>query len=169
MIDVDYWLGRIVAKLHELGIDERTLVYVTTDHGFDEGKSVHLNAPYGFFATNDPLVVRSGDRKDIAPIFLQRYGISRGAIGGAPAVDGYSLYSVPPLACIPEGEAYMDYAGAPMCCTDLQLISLDKKYGGCIPATGGTGDNSGYCTNCGNGVCESPESTCNCPEDCPPP
>jgi len=167
MIDVDYWLGRIVAKLNELGIDERTLVYVTTDHGFDEGKSVHLNAPYGFFATNDPLVVRSGDRRDIAPTFLERYGISRGAIGGAPAVDGYSLYSIPPLACIPEGEAYMDYAGAPICCTDLQLISLDKKYGGCIPATGGTGDNSGYCTNCGNGACETPESKCNCPNDCP--
>jgi hypothetical protein len=167
MIDVDYWLGTIVAKLYELGIYERTLVYVVTDHGFDEGKSVHLNAPYGILAANDSLIVRSGDRIDITPTFLERYGISLGAIGGAPAVDGYSLYSVPPLACIPEGEAFVDYPGAPVCCTGLQLIGLDEAYGGCISATGGTGDNSGHCTNCGNGVCEVPENKCNCPNDCP--
>jgi len=166
MIDVDDWLGRIVAKLEELGIHQQTLVYVVTDHGFDEGKSVHLNAPYGVFATNDPLVIRSGDRKDISPTFLERYGITRGAIGGAPAVDGYSLYSIPPLVCIPEGGTHVDYPGAPTCCSGLALIGLDKKYGGCIPASGGIGDASGYCTDCGNGVCESPETMCNCPEDC---
>ena len=169
VLDDDRWLGSIVGRLQELGIYERTLIYVTTDHGFDEGQNRHWNAPYGIFASNDPLIVRSGDRKDIAPTILERYGISLGAIGGAPAVDGYSLYSIPPLACIPEGEAYMDYAGAPTCCSGLELIGLDKQYGlSCLPPTGGTGDNSGYCTNCGNGLCESPENTCNCPEDCPP-
>jgi hypothetical protein len=169
MVEVDDWLGIISAKLQELGIHQRTLVYIATDHGFDEGNSIHLNAPYGFFATNDPLVIRSGDRKDITPTILERYGITRGAIGGAPPVDGYSLYSIPPLGCIPEGSAYIDYPGAPTCCSGLTLIGLDKKFGGCIPATGGIGDASGYCTNCGNGVCESPESMCNCPVDCPPP
>ncbi|NIN93629.1 MAG: hypothetical protein GTO49_01270, partial [Anaerolineae bacterium] len=169
ILDGDRWLGSIVGKLHELGIYERTLIYVTTDHGFDEGQNRHGNAPYGIFTSNDPLIVRSGDRKDIAPTILERYGISREAIGGAPAVDGYSLYSIPPLACIPEGEALVDYPGAPTCCSGLELIGLDKEYGlSCLPPTGGAGDNSGYCTNCGNGACEGPENTCNCPEDCPP-
>jgi hypothetical protein len=168
MIEVDYWLGMIVAKLQELGIYEQTLVYVITDHGFDEGMLRHVNAPYGFLATNDPMVMRSGDRKDLAPTILERYGISLGPIGDAPAVDGYSLYSIPPLACIPEGEAYLDYPGAPICCAGLQQSGLDKTLGPlCIPPTGGTGDDSCYCTICGNGVCEVPENKCNCPQDCP--
>lgn len=166
MMDVDYWLGRIMAKLQELGIDGQTLIYVVTDHGFDEGKFRHMNAPYGFFATNDPLVVRSGDRRDIAPTILERYSISRGAIGDAPAVDGDSLYTRPTMACVPEGASFLDYPGAPACCSGLSLIGLDKQFGGCILPTGGFGDTSGYCTSCGNGICETPENLCNCPADC---
>jgi hypothetical protein len=167
MVEVDYWLGQIVAKLQDLGIYDKTLIYVITDHGFDEGQSVHLNAPYGFMASNDPLVMRSGDRKDLAPTILERYGINVGPIGDAPAVDGYSLLSIPPIGCVAEGGGYIDYAGAPTCCNDLTLIGLDKKYGLCKPPTGGTGDNSGYCTACGDGLCTEPESVCTCPQDCP--
>jgi hypothetical protein len=167
IIENDQWLGVIVSKLRELGIYQKTLIYVTTDHGFDEASDRHGNAPFGFFASNDPWIVRSGDRKDIAPTILQRYGISLGAIGEAPAVDGYPLYAIPQMSCVPEGKAYVDYPGAPTCCPGLQLIGLDARSGpNCIPATGGTGDNSGYCTNCGNGFCEPPENWCNCPEDC---
>jgi len=165
LIELDGWLGQIKTKVQELGIGDETLIYVVTDHGFDEGKSVHLNAPYGFFASNDPLVMRAGDRKDPAATFLDRYGIDP-TIGGAPPLNAYSLYSLPPLACIPEGEAFLDYPGAPTCCTGLQLIGLDKRFGGCIAPTGGTGDGSGYCTACGDGVCLVPESRCNCPQDC---
>ncbi len=167
IIDDDWWLGEIMAKLEELDIADRTLVYVTTDHGFDEGLFRHGNAPYGFLGTNDPMVVRSGDRKDLAATILEGYGIDLGANGAVPAVDAYSLYSLPPLACIPEGQAYVDYPGAPACCAGLTLISLDKRSGPvCIAATGGTGDNSGYCTACGDNVCEVPENPCNCPADC---
>jgi hypothetical protein len=170
IINDDYWLGQIVAKLQQLGIYDRTLIYVTTDHGFDEGEDRHGNAPYGFFASNDPLLVRGGDRKDLAPTILERFGISTGPIGIAPAVDGHSLYSIPALDCIPEGEAYVDYPGAPACCPGLDLISLDRVLARTyIPATGGTGDDSGYCTDCGNGVCEGPENALNCAADCPPP
>lgn len=165
----DAWLGHILAKLRELRIDGRTLVYVTTDHGFDEGANRHGNAPYGFLASNDPLISRSGDRKDLAPTLLERLGISVGALGSAPAVDGYSLYALPPLACVPQGEAYVDYPGAPTCCDGLSVISLDRTLGQLdLYATGGTGDGSGYCTDCGNGACEGPENRLNCPVDCPP-
>lgn len=184
IVDDDWWLGEIVQKLEELGIFENTLLYVTTDHGFDEGGDQHYNAPYGFLATNDPLVIRSGDRKDIAPTILNRFGLSLGPDGDIPGVDGYPLDSIPPLLCVPEGHAYIDYPTAPTCCSDLDLVSLDipwvvlpeylglptttEIWSGCIPATGGTGDNSAYCTECGDGECEAPENECNCLQDCLP-
>ncbi|MFC1922357.1 MopE-related protein [Chloroflexota bacterium] len=168
IIEDDMWLGTFVAKLQELNIYDNTLIYVTTDHGFDEGSNRHGNAPYGFLASNDPLIIRGGDRKDLAPTILERYGISLAADENSPAVDGFSLYSLPPFACVIEGAAFVDYDNAPFCCSGLDLIGLDRRSGpNCIIPTGGTGDNSGYCTNCGNGVCELNESRCNCPDDCP--
>jgi hypothetical protein len=168
IIDVDFWTGEIMNELSVLGIADRTFVYVTTDHGFDEGDNRHGNAPYGMFASNDSRIMRSGDRRDIAPTILEHFGISRGAIGGAPAVNGYSLFALPPISCVPEGEAFVDYPGAPVCCAGLDLITFDFPLGSstCVPPTGGTGDNSGYCTDCGDGVCTAPENRCNCPADC---
>lgn len=168
IIDDDFWLGEIVAKLRDLNIYDKTLVYVVTDHGFDEGSNRHGNAPYGFLASNDPLITRSGDRKDLTATILERFSIPLDANGSIPAVDGFSLYSPPPFACVPEGAAYLDFEDAPFCCAGLELISLDKRTGpNCIEATGGTGNNSGFCTDCGNGVCDLNESRCNCPADCP--
>jgi hypothetical protein len=168
--DDDEWLGLIMDKVAQLGIADRTHIYVMTDHGIDEGDNRHGNAPYIFLATNDPAVVRGGDRKDLAPTILEHYGVSLGQIGNAPAVDGYSLYSTPSLTCISEGEAFLDYPGAPACCAGLQLISLDGQLAqSCNLATGGTGDSSGYCTACGDGVCTEPENICNCPADCTAP
>ncbi|NLF12548.1 MAG: sulfatase-like hydrolase/transferase, partial [Anaerolineaceae bacterium] len=166
LLELDGWLGQVVTRLQQLGIYDRTLVYVVTDHGFDEGTSRHQNAPYGFLASNDPGIVRDGDRKDLAPTILERYGITTDAVGSAPAVNGHSLLAFPPLACIPEGQAYIDYPGAPACCSGLTLIGFDIKVGMCVPPTGGTGDASGYCTACGDGVCAVPENMCNCPQDC---
>lgn len=168
LIDDDAWLGKIVEKLKELGISTSTVVYVVTDHGFNEDMKVHGNAPFGFIASNDPGIQRSGDRKDLAPTILERLNISRGAVGPAPPVDGFSLYSPVPYTCIPEGEAFLDYPGAPACCPGLDLIGLDRSHHRhCIPPTGGVGNDSGYCTHCGDGVCRRNENICNCPQDCP--
>lgn len=168
LIDDDMWLGKIVDKLKELGIYNNTVIYVTTDHGFGEGTERHANAPYGFVASNDPGIIRSGDRKDVAPTILERVGISRDALGNAPALNGFSLHSPVPYTCVPEGEAYIDYPGAPACCSDLDLIGLDRIRGSrCIKPGGGEGNDSGYCTVCGNGVCGRNENLCNCPQDCP--
>ena len=90
IITDDYWLGEIVNKLKELGIYEETLIYVTSDHGFDEGGILHLNAPYVFLATNDPEVtINKGDRKDVTPTILHRYGIDVNSI--TPPLHGTSL------------------------------------------------------------------------------
>ncbi len=75
LISNDTWTGRIVAKLKELGLYDKTLIYVTTDHGFNEGQTGHSYAPYIFLATNDPLVKRAGMRQDIAPTILDRFGV----------------------------------------------------------------------------------------------
>jgi len=71
----DKWLGEIINKLKSHGIYKNTLIYVTSDHGFDEGKKTHKNAPHTFLATNDKKIVRGGDQKDIVPTILTEMGI----------------------------------------------------------------------------------------------
>lgn len=89
IITNDQWLERIVRKLRELGLYDTTRIYVVSDHGFDEGKTSHSNAPYVFFATNDPMVGNSGDRKDVAPTILWRLGFDLESID--PPLDGKPL------------------------------------------------------------------------------
>ncbi|NPV54440.1 MAG: sulfatase-like hydrolase/transferase [Firmicutes bacterium] len=75
IIAADKWLGRIVEKLKGLGMYEETRIYVTSDHGFDEGKTTHSMALYVFLATNDPAIERRGDQRDIAPTILTCMGV----------------------------------------------------------------------------------------------
>ena len=89
IITVDEWLGRIVAKLKDLGIYERTRIYVTSDHGMDEGKTSHAMAPYVFLATNDPGIKTRGDQRDIVPTILSQMGIDLSEI--TPALPGRLL------------------------------------------------------------------------------
>lgn len=89
LISNDAWTGKILAKLQELGLYDQTLVYVTADHGFDEGKSRHTYAPYVFLGTNDPLVQRDGMRQDIAPTILARFGVDLSKL--QPPLDGEPL------------------------------------------------------------------------------
>ncbi|MCS7310112.1 MAG: alkaline phosphatase family protein [Armatimonadetes bacterium] len=85
----DRWLGNIVWKLKELGLYEKTLIYVTSDHGFDRDRNTHADAPYVFLATNDAGVMRRGTRADIAPTILHRFGIDPKKLD--PPLDGHPL------------------------------------------------------------------------------
>ncbi len=89
LISNDAWTGKIIQKLKELGLYDKTLIYVTADHGFDEDKTSHSYAPYVFLATNDPLVKRAGMRQDIAPTILDRFGIDLSKL--EPPLDGEPL------------------------------------------------------------------------------
>ncbi len=80
LISCDRELGRIVAGLKGMKEYENTLIYVTADHGFDEGTTHHKDAPHVFLATNDPLVKHPGRREDITPTILQRVGIDLSAL-----------------------------------------------------------------------------------------
>jgi predicted AlkP superfamily pyrophosphatase or phosphodiesterase len=71
----DTWLGKVVAKLKELGVYEKTRLYITADHGFNKGTTGHGYAPYVWLATNDPLILRGGNQRDLVPTLLRRLGI----------------------------------------------------------------------------------------------
>ena len=89
IISADYWTGKIMDKLEEMKLYDDTLVYVTADHGFDVGKRKHRDAPYVFLATNDKTIIRKGERVDIAPTILERFGMDIAGID--PPLDGYPL------------------------------------------------------------------------------
>ncbi len=89
LASADLWTGKIMEKLKALGLYDKTLLYVTADHGFDEGAKGHRNAPHVFLATNDKRVIRHGLRQDITPTILERFGVEPGSL--EPALDGFTL------------------------------------------------------------------------------
>ena len=89
LISNDKWTGKILDKLKELGLSDKTLVYVTADHGFNEGATNHKNAPYVFLCTNDAKVKSAGLRVDIAPTIYDRFGLDGSKF--IPPLDGKSL------------------------------------------------------------------------------
>lgn len=95
----DLWTGKIISELKELGVYDKTLVYVVVDHGFNEGQSGHSYAPWVFLATNDKLVNRDGVREDIAPTILKRFGIDLASLD--PPLDGIALDEPAPLRKAP--------------------------------------------------------------------
>lgn len=91
IITDDYWLGEIVVQLKALNIYKTTVIYVVTDHGFDENRKGHSNAPTTFFATNDRNIkAHKGDRKDITPTILEHFGVDLKSIH--PLLEGGSLF-----------------------------------------------------------------------------
>jgi predicted AlkP superfamily pyrophosphatase or phosphodiesterase len=89
LIACDKLTGMVVKKLKELGLYGKTAVYITADHGFDEGATGHSNAPYVFMATNDPAVKRNGSQIEIVPTILERFGIDEEKI--EPPFEGRPL------------------------------------------------------------------------------
>ena len=98
LISNDQWTGRIIQKLKDLKLYDKTLVYVTADHGFDEGKTGHGNAPRIFLATNDKKVMRNGDRADVAPTILGRFGLDLGNLSHKTITATRPGLKDPPLA-----------------------------------------------------------------------
>jgi len=96
IISGDTWTGKIMQKLKGLGLYDKTLIYVTADHGFDEDQKSHKKAPYVFLGTNDPKVTRDGDRADITPTILDRFGLDLSKF--QPPLAGHSLLRPPEAA-----------------------------------------------------------------------
>lgn len=87
--DCDRELGKVLDAVSAAGADDRTLVYVTSDHGFELGKNHHMNAPQSFLATNDPDVKRNGQQRDIVPTVLSALGVNLAPI--KPPLPGKPL------------------------------------------------------------------------------
>jgi len=89
LISNDNWTGKIIDKIKQLGLYDKTLVYVTADHGFNEDAKGHRYAPYVVLGTNDPKVKRGGMRQDITPTILGRFGLDLAGLN--PKLDGEPL------------------------------------------------------------------------------
>lgn len=87
----DKSLGEIVDWLKENSAMDKTLIYVTTDHGRDRDSNYknHKNAPDIWLATNDRSVLHGGCQADVAATVLERFGVN--ASKTTPELDGVSL------------------------------------------------------------------------------
>jgi len=74
-IACDFWLGKVVEWLRGKGLYEKTLLYVMTDHGFDDHAFGHGNAPRSWLATNDKAVTHGGILADVPATILWRFGV----------------------------------------------------------------------------------------------
>ncbi len=112
----DYWLGRIIAQLESLALYDQTLIYIVSDHGFEKGGYEHKNEPQTFLATNDKAIMASsGDRKDITPTILARWGVDLRQV--RPPLEGRSLLS----------DSRSDKVGAGLCPgMNLIMISINN-------------------------------------------
>lgn len=75
VMSADAWLGLIMEKLRKLRVEDRTYIYVTSDHGFNIGEKKHYDAPHVFLATNDKGIMRKGYQTDVAATILSRFGM----------------------------------------------------------------------------------------------
>jgi hypothetical protein len=89
LISNDTWTGKIMDKVKELGLADKTQYYITADHGFNEDGKGHSFAPYVFLATNNKEVNRDGRRQDVAPTILEAFGLDLKKV--EPPLDGISL------------------------------------------------------------------------------
>ena len=65
--------------------------------------------------------------------------------------------------CLGEGEVWDPFNSGLVCCEGLEVISWDPTLSGCGEIT----IEGGVCTSmCGNGICDTTEQYCTCPEDC---
>jgi predicted AlkP superfamily pyrophosphatase or phosphodiesterase len=74
-VDCDKALGKIVRWLKKQELCDKTLLYVTTDHGFDPAAKTHNNAPHSWLATNDKMVMHGGTIADVPATILVRFGV----------------------------------------------------------------------------------------------
>ncbi len=118
LISSDVWTGRIIEEVNTLGLTSQTQIYVTADHGFDEGGNQHLDAPHVFLVTNNKDAMRPGRRQDVAPTIFEAFGLNPAQF--QPPLDGISLTR-------PDTRAPIQYDVPPKKRTDPNLPSIAKN------------------------------------------
>ncbi len=89
LISTDLWTGKIMTKVKELGLADKTQFYITSDHGFNEDEKNHSFAPYVFLVTDNEKVNHKGRRQDVAPTIMEAFGLNLNTFN--PPLDGISL------------------------------------------------------------------------------
>ncbi|MCX7920017.1 MAG: alkaline phosphatase family protein [bacterium] len=92
-IACDEQLGKILTYLKEQRIYNQTLMYVMTDHGFDEHSKSHRFAPHSWLVTNDKKVTRGGIIADVPATIMVRFGIDISKL--EPKLIGTELTGAP--------------------------------------------------------------------------
>jgi len=123
----DKYLGLIVDKLEKYNISDRTLLYITTDHGFAEGGFNHLHEPKTWLITNDQrLKVNQGDARiflpDIAATIMYSIGIPLDSL----MLQGYPLQEPLPQEADNRLEVMKD--GSPPTVHIDEEANLIKQY-----------------------------------------
>jgi predicted AlkP superfamily pyrophosphatase or phosphodiesterase len=72
---IDDATGMILNALQDPGVEKNTVLYVTTDHGFNTGPKDHTGQISLWMITSEPGYNLTGDQKDIAPTVLKRLGV----------------------------------------------------------------------------------------------
>ena len=91
IIACDVWLGEIADALNKNKLYDKTMIYVTTDHGFNEGTNGHNFAPDIWLASTDKGLFGPGAQGDIVPTLLSRFEIAVNAI--QPTYPGHNLFT----------------------------------------------------------------------------
>ena len=89
LVSNDLWTGRIMAKVRDLGLGDKTQFYITAAHGSNDNEKEHSFTSDVFLATNNKKVNRNGRRQDVAPTILEAFGLDLNKL--SPALDGISL------------------------------------------------------------------------------
>ena len=87
----DAWLGKIVDALKKNKIYDNTMIYITTDHGFNEGTAGHNFDPDIWLSATDKGLLGPGAQGDIIPTVLTRFDINITAL--QPAYPGHNLFT----------------------------------------------------------------------------
>jgi hypothetical protein len=98
-MECDRALGTIIRELSRSGIRDQVRIFVTTDHGFDEGMCTHLRAPHGWLASDVPLA-GDGHLEDVAATVYAALGVPLGDL--FPPLLGHPLTRS--MAAWPEAE-----------------------------------------------------------------
>jgi arylsulfatase A-like enzyme len=99
---VDHWIGRLMATIRELGLDERATIVLVSDHGeeFQEHGSVLHDTLYST-VTRVPLILRlpNGQKAKTVPKFVETVDLMPTLLdlAGAPPPPGLQGESLVPL------------------------------------------------------------------------
>lgn len=89
IINVDAGTGMILNAVRDAGVAENTMIFITTDHGFNSGQTDNAGQNDLWLITNEPGLNETGDQKDIVPTVLQKMGVPFENI--TPVYPGISL------------------------------------------------------------------------------